>query len=67
MVYLSFAEGLDLNAAQFAEALGSFGVKVGVVDKRRLRLVTHYWIDDDAVERAVEACSRVLGRVAKGV
>jgi hypothetical protein len=27
---------------------------------RRFRLVTHYWIDDDAVEKAVYAFGQVL-------
>jgi hypothetical protein len=31
------------------------GVKIGVVGKRRFRLVTHYWIDDPAVEKAIIA------------
>jgi hypothetical protein len=33
---------------------------VGVVGQRRFRLVTHYWIDDAGVERAVGAFEEAL-------
>jgi threonine aldolase len=36
------------------------GVLVGVAGARRFRLVTHFWIDDESVERAVAAFSDVL-------
>jgi hypothetical protein len=36
------------------------GVRVGVVGAQRFRLVTHYWIDDAAVERAVAAFGQAL-------
>jgi threonine aldolase len=60
MVFLSLAEDTPLDAAQVAEGLLKCGVKVGVVAGRRFRLVTHYWIDDTGVERAVEGFKQVL-------
>ena len=39
------------------------GVKVGVVGKKRFRLVTHYWIDDRAVDKAIVAFQEVGTRL----
>jgi threonine aldolase len=52
MVFVSLAEHVPLDGRQFAARLVELGVKVGVVGGRRFRLVTHYWIDDPAVEQA---------------
>ncbi|RME06409.1 MAG: threonine aldolase, partial [Anaerolineae bacterium] len=35
-------------------------IRVGTVGERRFRLVTHYWIDDAAVQRTVQAFADVL-------
>ena len=60
MVFLSLAELVPLRAAQVAERLADCGVKVGVVAERRFRLVTHCWVDEAGVERAVRAFGEVL-------
>lgn len=60
MVFLSLDESLRLDAAQVAERLSRFGVRVGVVGPRRFRLVTHYWIDDEGVERAIRAFEQAI-------
>jgi threonine aldolase len=60
MVFAALEEGSPLTAPQLAQRLLECGVKVGAVGSRRMRLVTHYWIDDSAVERTVEAFQRVL-------
>lgn len=52
------AHGLD--AQDVADRLLKMGVKVGVVGPRRFRLVTHYWIDDAAVDRAAATFAEVL-------
>jgi len=52
------AHGLD--AQDVADRLLKMGVKVGAVGPRRFRLVTHYWIDDAAVDRAAAAFAEVL-------
>ncbi len=57
MVFLALGEDVPLDASQFAQKLKADGVLVGVVGSRRFRLVTHYWIDDAAVDRAI-ACFR---------
>jgi threonine aldolase len=60
MVYISLSKEIPLNAPQTAKKLAGDQILVDVVDWRRFRLVTHYWIDDAAIERAVEAFAEVL-------
>lgn len=43
-----------------AEQLEERGVRVGIAGTNRFRLVTHYWIDDLAVDRAIRAFADVL-------
>ena len=66
MIFLNLAdsvsqpEGALTPAQQVAQEMQKLGVRIGVVGPRRFRLVTHYWIDDRAVDRAVEAFWQVL-------
>jgi threonine aldolase len=60
LLYVSLTTEVPLDAAQIAAALKARGVLVGVVGSRRFRLVTHYWIDDQAVDRAVQTFEAVL-------
>lgn len=57
MVFLSLKEG---NAHDVAQHLAKQGVRVGVVGARRFRLVTHFWIDTAAVERALAAFATAI-------
>jgi threonine aldolase len=61
MVFVRLAEGVELSAPQVAQQLLERGVRVGASGQRRFRLVTHYWIDDEGIERAIQAFARVLG------
>ena len=61
MVYFNMDnQNTQINAAQLAAKLNQLGVKVGLVDANRIRLVTHYWINDEAVEYTVEAFKQAL-------
>ncbi|NPV84654.1 MAG: low-specificity L-threonine aldolase [Anaerolineae bacterium] len=61
MVFVNLDEQIPMTADQLANRLkNDFQVLVGVVSQKQLRLVTHYWIDDEAVERAVLAFERAL-------
>ncbi len=53
MVFINTMDGFE--AAQVARRLEEMGIRVGVVGKQRMRLVTHYWIDDEAIEKALAA------------
>jgi len=60
MVFVSLAEDVPMDGSHFAAKLAELGVKVGMVGGRRFRLVTHFLIDDSAVERAGWAFETVL-------
>jgi threonine aldolase len=63
MVYLNLAEEVPASAREVAQMLLPFHVKVHVVSERRIRLVTHYWITDSGVDRAVEGFRQVLAEI----
>jgi threonine aldolase len=46
--------------AQITEKMRNLGVLVDPEHARRFRLVTHYWIDDDAVAKTVSAFENSL-------
>ena len=60
IIYFNLAEDVSDNAHQITEKMKEHGVLLDPDGSRRFRLVTHYWIDDDAVEKAVYAFSQVL-------
>ena len=61
MVFLSLDEALPLvTAHEVAHRLKEKNILVGVVGERRFRLVTHYWIDDQAVDSTLAAFRQVL-------
>jgi threonine aldolase len=60
MVYLNLSPDILLNAQQVTEDMKNLGVLLDPENARRFRLVTHYWIDDDAVEKTVSAFEDVL-------
>ncbi len=61
MVYLRFLPEARMNAPQLAEAMLEEGIKLSPRDDSHLRLVTHFWIDDAALDRALDAFRRNLG------
>jgi threonine aldolase len=60
MVYLNLSEDLPLDARQVMEKMKTNGVLIDAENARRFRLVTHYWIDDQAVEKTVSAFEKSL-------
>ena len=60
MVFVSLLPGIKSNAWEIREALKAHGVLVGATSERQLRLVTHYWIDDSAVNQTIRAFGAVL-------
>ena len=63
MVFAGLAHDVQFTADQVAQRLNGHGVKVGVVSARRFRLVTHYWIDDLAVEQTATAFNQALSPI----
>jgi len=60
MVFCALGDVVPWNASQVVAALARQEVRVGAVAERRFRLVTHYWITDVDVDRAVQAFASVL-------
>jgi threonine aldolase len=61
MIFMSLADSFQMDAKQVAADMSKRGVKVGVVGKRRFRLVTHYWINDAAVDKTILTFHEVGG------
>ena len=61
MIYFNLASHVKENAQQVTEKMKARGVLLDPDNSRRFRLVTHYWIDDEAVEKTVNAFQQVLG------
>jgi threonine aldolase len=60
MVYIQIATDAPLDAPGVVQALAQLGIKVSSIGLNRMRLVVHYWIDDQAIETVVEAFEKVL-------
>ncbi len=61
MVYLELASEARGDAFRVAARLAETGILVGPLDAHHFRLVTHYWIDDAAIRRTVDAFREALG------
>lgn len=60
MVYLNLSQDARAEAQQITEKMREYGVLVDPENARRFRLVTHYSIDDSAVEKTVSAFQKAL-------
>lgn len=60
MVFPSLGSELKQSAAEIVKRLAAEGIKVSAVGERRLRLVTHAWVDDAAVQQTLKAFEKVL-------
>ncbi|RPI88483.1 MAG: low-specificity L-threonine aldolase [Chloroflexi bacterium] len=60
MVFFNVSPSVPLDAVQIAIRMEEQGVLVHDTGRRRFRLVTHYWIDDGAVKKAVDAFAKVI-------
>jgi threonine aldolase len=60
MIYFDLAERITLTENQIIEEMKKYGVLVDWAGPRRFRLVTHYWVDDEGVEKAIRGFSEVL-------
>jgi threonine aldolase len=60
MVYLNVSEKVQVDAYQITQRMKDHGILVDPESPRRFRLVTHYWIDDQSVEKTISAFQKVL-------
>lgn len=60
MVFFNLAPSIKLSTGQIEQDMKKHGVLVHSSGDRRFRLVTHYWINDEAVDKTVEVFGDVL-------
>ena len=60
MIFMNLRDEVEKSAVDVAEKMKKHGVLVGIAGARRFRLVTHYWIDDEAVKQTLSAFEAVL-------
>jgi len=61
MVYLNLANDVKMDAAAIIAAAAKQGVLLDCENPRRFRLVTHFWVDDKAVDKVIQVFSTALG------
>jgi len=60
MIFLSLDDGIPFDTQEFVSHLAERKIRVGATGSRRFRLVTHYWITDEGVQRTIEAFKSLL-------
>jgi len=61
MVFLSIDNSvIDLTAQQISRHLLEYGIKTSAIGANRFRLVTHYWVRDEDIERTALAFDEVI-------
>ncbi len=60
MIFFNLSPKARVSAPEATEQLKKEGILVSPNSERRFRLVTHYWIDDTAVERTIAGFAKVL-------
>ena len=60
MVYMNLADDVKMDSKQVCETAHPIGILLDAENSRRFRLVTHYWIDDSAVEKTIAAFQEIL-------
>jgi threonine aldolase len=60
MVYLQFTPDAPISAPELAERCSEKGIKLSAIGPRRMRLVVHYWIDDQAIDTVAKAFEQGL-------
>ncbi len=60
MVFFNLASNVKTSAPEVEEKLKTRGILVSASGQRRFRLVTHYWIDDTAINETVAGFADVL-------
>ena len=62
MIFMDLAAHVEYSAEKVAAHLHEeHGIRIGVTGARRFRLVLHYWITDEDVERVIAAFQELLG------
>jgi threonine aldolase len=60
MVYMNLSAEVKIDSKQVCDKARPMGILLDAENPRRFRLVTHYWIDDRAVEKTISAFQEIL-------
>jgi len=60
MVFLTVAKEIGKTAQIIADGLTEHGIKVSVVGPQRIRMVTHYWINDAGIEKTINGFQKLV-------
>ena len=60
IVRFKFVDGIGMTAEMLVEKLAEKGIRIGNGGTWGMRAVTHYWIDDNALKRAIESFEALL-------
>jgi threonine aldolase len=60
MVFLKLRDSVKLSDKDIAAMLRERGILVSPTGPGHFRLVTHYWIDDAAIDKTIAAFAEVL-------
>jgi len=60
MVYCLLDDGVMLSGEEIVEYMKDKGILVGMISNNYFRLVTHYQINADDIDRVVEAFRKIL-------
>jgi threonine aldolase len=66
IVHFNLKPEAGFNHQAVLEGLERVGVLIGYADPRGFRAVTHYWVDDQALESVVAAFAALPQAVATG-
>ncbi len=64
MIYMRLGDDAATDGSGLAEAVAKKNIKIHPVGGNRIRLVMHYWIDDEAIASVIGAFGEALGRTA---
>ena len=60
MVFIKIRDDVNYSAQQISNLLEKQGIRIGMVGERRFRMVNHYWINDNDINKTIEAFGMIL-------
>jgi threonine aldolase len=64
MIFPELANDASINASEMKKKMMDLGILIGAVGAKRMRLVTHYWINDAMIDDTIEAFETIMRNVS---
>ena len=61
MVYINLEPELPFDAQKLKKKLKEKGILGGIEGERQIRLVTHFWISDEDIEKVIQGFKEISG------